>query len=55
MDNMTWSMKFFKNKTQDVVPICKICGMEFAEVERVIRHMAKAHSKPCKDGGCGCS
>ncbi|RJQ29423.1 hypothetical protein C4565_02020 [Candidatus Parcubacteria bacterium] len=49
-------MKLFRrNSTQDMSPVCKICGMEFTEVERMMRHMAKAHSKPCKGGSCGCS
>jgi hypothetical protein len=48
-------MKLFGRKEQNVVPVCKICGLEFADADRMIRHMAKAHSKPCGDGKCGCS
>ena len=50
-------MGFFKKETIIVDNVCKICGMEFASPERTMRHMQKAHSKPCKTNGsgCGCS
>lgn len=48
-------MKFFDRKNQDLIPVCKICGLEFSETERMVRHMLKAHSKPCKNNSCGCS
>jgi len=47
-------MKLFGRKQQNVLPVCSVCGMEFADAERMTRHMVKAHSRPCKDGGCGC-
>lgn len=47
-------MQLFKKKKAELSPVCKICGMEFTETERMIRHMTKAHSKPCKSKGCNC-
>jgi len=44
----------FKKKTPELTPVCKVCDMEFASIERMTRHMIKAHSKPCNDNSCGC-
>jgi len=42
-------MGLFKRKSKDDVELkCKICGMEFSEPERTMRHMVRAHSKPQK-------
>ena len=50
-------MGLFKRETVITETVCKICGMEFASPDRTMRHMQKAHSKPCKTSGsgCGCS
>lgn len=40
-------MGLFRRKVE-LSTVCKICGMEFSDAERTIRHMTKAHSKPCK-------
>jgi hypothetical protein len=50
-------MGLFRRETVITETACKICGMEFASIERTTRHMLKAHSKPCKTSGsgCGCS
>jgi len=40
-------MGLFKRKSKDDADLkCKICGMEFSNSERTIRHMTRAHSKP---------
>ncbi|MBI3842194.1 MAG: hypothetical protein HY295_03470 [Thaumarchaeota archaeon] len=38
-------MRLF-GKKEPSTPTCKVCGMEFTETERMVRHMNKAHSKP---------
>jgi len=50
-------MGLFRRETVITETACKVCGMEFASTERTMRHMQKAHSKPCKTSGsgCGCS
>jgi|TARA_B110000263_G_C15036085_1_gene386371 hypothetical protein len=43
-------MKPFGKKNQTVTEtVCRQCKMEFAEPERMLRHMIKAHSKLKKD------
>jgi len=42
-------MGLFKRKPKDNADLkCKICGMEFSDPERTMRHMIRAHSKPQK-------
>lgn len=38
-------MKLFGRKSLQTETVCKYCSMEFAESERMLRHMIKAHSK----------
>ncbi len=47
-------MGLFRRNKVVLTTVCKICGMEFTDPERTMRHMAKAHSKPCKSKGCNC-
>ena len=47
-------MQLFRKKRVELTPICKVCGLEFSNSERMVRHMNKAHSKPCKSKGCNC-
>ena len=47
-------MKFFKKTKVIAETICKECGMEFTEPERMLRHMIKAHSKSGKKPSCNC-
>lgn len=42
---------FNRNKNLELATVCKICGMEFSDSERTLRHMVKAHSKPRKSKG----
>ena len=56
---LTWELKttimgLFKRNKVELTTVCKICGMEFTDPERTMRHMTKAHSKPCKSKGCNC-
>lgn len=37
-------MRFFKREKTITETICRECGMEFSESERMLRHMIKAHS-----------
>jgi len=39
-----WDM-FFRKEKLITETVCKECGMEFSEPERMLRHMIKAHSK----------
>ena len=41
-------MRFFKREKAITETICRECGMEFSESERMLRHMIKAHSKSGK-------
>jgi len=47
-------MGLFRRETVITETVCKICNMEFTSPERTVRHMQKAHSKPCKTEGSGC-
>ncbi|MEE3213485.1 MAG: hypothetical protein VX209_03050 [Thermoproteota archaeon] len=47
-------MKFFKKTKVITETVCKECGMKFAEPERMLRHMIKAHSKSGKKPSCNC-
>ena len=41
-------MGLFGNKGKEVVitgTLCRICGMNFAATDRLMRHMVKAHGK----------
>jgi hypothetical protein len=46
--NVTHLKSVFK-KTPQFTNICKICKMEFTDVERTKKHMIKAHSKPKRE------
>jgi hypothetical protein len=41
-------MRFFKREKAITETVCRECGMEFSETERMLRHMIKAHSKSGK-------
>lgn len=47
-------MGFFRREKQITGTICKECGMEFSETERMLRHMIKAHTKSGKGPSCNC-
>jgi len=47
-------MKFFRREKQVTETVCKKCGMEFSEPERMLRHMIKAHSTSGKGPSCKC-
>ena len=47
------NMKFFRREKTITETVCKECGMEFSEPERMMRHMIKAHSKK-KGPSCNC-
>ena len=47
------TMKFFRKEKLITETICKECGMEFSEPERMLRHMIKAHSQS-KGPSCNC-
>jgi len=47
------TMKFFRKEKLIMETVCKECGMEFSEPERMLRHMIKAHSKS-KGPSCNC-
>ena len=41
-------MNFFRREKQVTETVCRECGMEFSEPERMLRHMIKAHAKSGK-------
>ena len=50
-------MGLFGNKGKKIVitgTVCRICGMNFAATDRLMRHMVKAHGKAKKDYGPSC-
>ena len=47
-------MNFFRREKQVTETVCRECGMEFSEPERMLRHMIKAHSKSGKGPSCKC-
>ena len=47
-------MGFLRREKQIAGTICKECGMEFSETERMLRHMIKAHTKSGKGPSCNC-
>jgi len=47
-------MNFFRRDKQVTETVCRECGMEFSEPERMLRHMIKAHSKSGKGPSCKC-
>lgn len=47
-------MGFLRREKQITGTICKECGMEFSETERMLRHMIKAHTKSGKGPSCNC-
>jgi uncharacterized C2H2 Zn-finger protein len=47
----------FRNKVKEIQITgteCLICGMDFTDNDRMIRHMQKAHGKSKKDSGSSC-
>ncbi|MBT3474693.1 MAG: hypothetical protein HOM82_03070 [Thaumarchaeota archaeon] len=50
-------MGLFGKKPREIVitgTLCRICGMNFAATDRLMRHMVKAHGKAKKDTGPSC-
>lgn len=47
------NMNLFRREKAVTETVCKQCGMEFSESERMLRHMIKAHAKR-KGPSCNC-
>ncbi len=49
-------MNLFRRKKEIVISgtICKFCGMEFSDPDRMVKHMLKAHSRPKKNNDSSC-
>lgn len=45
-------MGLFRKEKAITETVCRECGMEFSESERMLRHMIKAHTK--KKPSCNC-